>query len=199
MAFFSPMMPIMLPPPPPPPPFFAPPFVPPFVPIPPPLIPNPLIQQQQLRNQRQFVADVRGAAAPWETAPLVAAHKMRLEVSRCSWRVLTLYHQTDKRAARLILASRKFKPGRDGIAGGGIYFADSPQATYRKAHSRGVILRARVNLGNVGVLHKDLNLYKTNYNDVIAQGFDAVVLEGLPSGTEYIVFDPDQIEHVEML
>jgi hypothetical protein len=63
----------------------------------------------------------------------------------------TLYHQTDRASANLILgnvASLDWKIGAGGIAGGGAYFAESPQETLWKARKFGVMLEADVLVGN---------------------------------------------------
>ena len=45
-----------------------------------------------------------------------------------------LYHQTDHPTARIILETQEMKPGSRGRAGGGIYFATTPELTGHKAH-----------------------------------------------------------------
>eukprot|EP00900_Chrysochromulina_parva_P019039 jgi/Chrpa1/27136/Chrysochromulina_OHIO_Genome00023875-RA len=52
-----------------------------------------------------------------------------------------LYHQTDDATAKIIL-KEGMKPGNGGVAGGGIYFATTPELTGHKAHKKGVILEA---------------------------------------------------------
>lgn len=54
----------------------------------------------------------------------------------------TLYHVTSVDAARAIKASGRMLRGSSGLAGGGIYFADSPQDAHRKAHRTGVCVCA---------------------------------------------------------
>ena len=55
-----------------------------------------------------------------------------------------LYHQTDAETAEVILRTQRMKPGSGGLAGGGIYFATTPELTGHKAHKKGVILEATV-------------------------------------------------------
>jgi len=66
--------------------------------------------------------------------------------------VRTLYHQTSPGAGAQILRSG-FRPGRVGYCGGGIYFAETPQATDGKARGpdshKGFIIEAVVDLGRV--------------------------------------------------
>ena len=57
-----------------------------------------------------------------------------------------LYHQTDLPTAKIIL---EMKPGSRGLAGGGIYFATTPELTGHKAHKKGVILEVTVDLGRI--------------------------------------------------
>jgi hypothetical protein len=40
-----------------------------------------------------------------------------------------LYHQTDAETAEVILRTQRMKPGSGGLAGGGIYFATTPELT----------------------------------------------------------------------
>lgn len=62
--------------------------------------------------------------------------------------VTIAYHQTNADAARSIMRSQKFRAGTQGCVGAGMYFARSPEETYPKTTSRGVILAADVRLGN---------------------------------------------------
>ena len=85
------------------------------------------------------------------------------------------------------------KRGSDGFAGGGIYFADSKEATDRKAHSRGTYLQATVNLGRAKVINDRANV---SYTALKAQGFDSVKIVGLASGPEYVVYNWDQVADI---
>jgi len=58
-----------------------------------------------------------------------------------------LYHQTDVATSKIILQTQQMKPGNGGVAGGGIYFATTPELTAHKAQKNGVILEATVALG----------------------------------------------------
>ena len=67
-------------------------------------------------------------------------------------RKVKLYHRTDEVAARSITASQKFKPGKKGMMGAGIYFAQSHADCVGKAQSTGAYLSATVELGRSRVL-----------------------------------------------
>jgi len=58
-----------------------------------------------------------------------------------------LYHQTDKTAALAIIKTNEMRKGTAGLVGGGIYFATTEADTSKKAHSRGMMIKARVWLG----------------------------------------------------
>eukprot|EP00971_Amphidinium_carterae_P140224 2778308-Amphidinium_carterae.1 len=60
-----------------------------------------------------------------------------------------LYHQTSPEVAAIILQSGIMHCGESGLAGGGIYFAETPEHTNHKAKKRGAILECRVSLGRV--------------------------------------------------
>ena len=66
---------------------------------------------------------------------------------------LELYHETSPEAAASILRSQRMYRGSDGLAGGGIYFAESPSEARRKAHQHGAMLRATVRVGRMKVAH----------------------------------------------
>lgn len=110
--------------------------------------------------------------------------------------ILTLYHQTDPETAKLIVDSQVFKPGEVGLAGGGIYFATSPEHTNHKARSRGTILRAKVKLGSVLELSKTGDR-KMNLKKLLAQNKDSVLIRR-ENGIEYVVYVSDQVFDIEI-
>ena len=61
---------------------------------------------------------------------------------------MRLYHCTSYANARKITAEG-FRCGHSGLAGGGIYFAESVDDASRKAHEHGVVLVCDVDLGRV--------------------------------------------------
>jgi len=95
--------------------------------------------------------------------------------------------------AEIILRTQQMKPGIGGLAGGGIYFATTPELTGHKAHKNGVILEATVSLGKVLTLDAtgdpDMTLQKLK-----SMGFDSVcIARAVSSGQEYVVYDPEQV------
>ena len=104
-----------------------------------------------------------------------------------------LYHQTDKKTADIIMKTQQMKPGSGGLAGGGIYFATTPELTGHKAHRHGVILEATVALGKIYTLEAagdpSMTLQKLQ-----SLGFDSVcIARPVSSGHEYVVYDPKQV------
>jgi len=103
-----------------------------------------------------------------------------------------LYHQTDDATAKIIL-KEGMKPGNGGVAGGGIYFATTPELTGHKAHKKGVILEATVDLGRIHTLEADGDPSMTPQK-LKAMGFESVcIARPVSSGHEYVVYDPKQV------
>ena len=98
-----------------------------------------------------------------------------------------LYHQTDPDAATAILASQRMLRGSSGLVGGGIYFADSRNATQLKAHAKGWVIEARVVLGKQLVVQHQL--FGLTGSEVAARGYDSVRVDGRKSGVEYVIYD----------
>ena len=89
------------------------------------------------------------------------------------------------------------KPGSSGLAGGGIYFATSPEHTGHKATKTGVILEATVALGKILTLDANGDPNMT-LQKLEAMGFDSVcIARSVSSGQEYVVYDPDQVLSIE--
>jgi hypothetical protein len=104
-----------------------------------------------------------------------------------------LYHQTDAATANIILRTQHMKPGSSGLAGGGIYFATTPELTGHKAHRTGVILEATVALGRIHTLDANGDPNMT-LQKLKALGFDSVcIARPVSSGQEYVVYDPEQV------
>jgi hypothetical protein len=104
-----------------------------------------------------------------------------------------LYHQTDKKTADIIMKTQHMKPGSGGLAGGGIYFATTPELTGHKAHRHGVILEATVALGKIHTLEAagdpSMTLQKLQ-----SLGYDSVcIARPVSRGQEYVVYDPKQV------
>lgn len=107
---------------------------------------------------------------------------------------MTLYHQTNPEAASAILGSQRMNRGSEGLAGGGIYFAESPAATERKAHQHGVILSATVRLGSIKYLDADGDR-STTFHSLQQEGHDSTRI-ARPGGTEYCVYNSDQVSNI---
>ena len=70
-----------------------------------------------------------------------------------------------------------------GLAGGGIYFAESPSEARRKAHQHGAMKVAHWSASE-------------SHDHLKRQGFDSVKLLGRDSGTEYIMYNWDQVTNI---
>ena len=114
---------------------------------------------------------------------------------RLNTNIKTLYHQTDRPSANEILQSQNMLRGSSGLAGGGIYFAISKEDTNRKAHKKGVFLKCRVKLGNVKKISSNGDNSIT-FSSLQAQGYDSVEIPR-PGGTEYVVYNKDQVYSIE--
>ena len=107
----------------------------------------------------------------------------------------TLYHITD--AGPQIDASGKMQRGTAGAYGGGIYFAGSPQACERKAHSKGWLITARVRLGTALVVQETGN---HSHSSLRAKGCDSVYAPDGPQGgaAEYVVYNHGQVDVISV-
>ena len=104
-----------------------------------------------------------------------------------------LYHQTDQETADIIMATQHMKPGFSGLAGGGIYFATTPELTHHKAHRHGVILEATVALGGIHILDAAGDSSMT-LQRLKSLGCNSVCISRpVSSGLEYVVYDPKQV------
>ena len=105
---------------------------------------------------------------------------------------MRLYHCTSYAHARKITAEG-FRCGHSGLAGGGIYFAESVDDASRKAHEHGVVLVCDVDLGRVMAVgfNGDPNL---RISRLKAMGYDSVRIPR--KGTEYCVYEPHRVRVV---
>ncbi|CAJ1432604.1 unnamed protein product [Effrenium voratum] len=106
-----------------------------------------------------------------------------------------LYHQTSPAAAETILRSQKMLAGNSGLAGGGIYFAETKEATNQKAHQRGAFLRATVHLGRVKEVNRSAE--STTLSSLKREGYDSVKILGRASGAEYVVYSWGQVTDIQ--
>jgi hypothetical protein len=106
----------------------------------------------------------------------------------------TLYHQTSHDCAASILSSQQMNRGCPGLAGSGIYFAESPPETKQKATKKGVVLQAVVRLGRVKDVYggqRDIT-----FRQLQREGYDSVRILGRASGIEYVVYNRDQVRNI---
>lgn len=95
------------------------------------------------------------------------------------------------------------KPGTTGYAGGGIYFADNPEATYRKACNKGTVLQCEIHLGRVqeaqlnvdySVCNGHANHDHTGEHVWLQPGYDTINITSL-HGHEVVVYEPERVKH----
>ena len=86
--------------------------------------------------------------------------------------------------------------GSSGLANGGIYFAVNKGDTNHKAHKKGVLLKCRVKLGKVKRISSSGDSSIT-FNSLLNQGYDSVEIPR-PGGTEYVVYNKDQVYGIEV-
>ena len=98
--------------------------------------------------------------------------------SRCGGNTRVLYHQTDEASAHAILSSQRMLRGSAGLAGG-------------------VVLRCTVELGRVKTLGSSGDASAT-FASLRQEGYDSVCIVGRSSGTEYAVYNYDQIRRIEL-
>jgi len=110
---------------------------------------------------------------------------------RLDGNVKTLYHQTDEAGSRAI-RQEGFRRGESGIAGPGIYFAESAADTNHKAHHKGIMLTNDVRLGRVKRIQPEGDRSIT-FSSLQREGYDSVMIPR-PGGTEYVVYNRDQAE-----
>lgn len=133
---------------------------------------------------------------PKDPVVIVGQVSKRNRQERLKKYVKTLYHQTSPEAAKAIIASQQFRLGASGYAGGGIYFTDDAETTNYKAHSKGVVIKADVLLGNAKTIYgKDESI---TFDKLLREGFDSIFLIR-PTGAEYVVYNSDQVRNVRKL
>ena len=127
-----------------------------------------------------------------ESKVMTDVTKKDYSVSGFEGLILMLYHVTDIGSARAIEASQKMIPGKDGMLGAGIYFADSEEEAARKTHHKGVILKCLVRVGRIMVLTREHNHGITS--DMLARlGVDSIKGVEYNTGSEYVVYKSEQV------
>eukprot|EP00971_Amphidinium_carterae_P047395 933977-Amphidinium_carterae.1 len=87
--------------------------------------------------------------------------------------------------------------GKRGLAGGGIYFAESAWDTDHKAHKKGAILECRVRLGRVKML-PFVGDSSITYESLRRERCDSVCVQR-HNGLEYVVYNPEQVRPLRNL
>lgn len=82
------------------------------------------------------------------------------------------------------------------FAGGGIYFATTPEDANRKAKNHGALLTCRVNLGNLKTISEDGDTSLT-FSKLLNEGYDSVLIRRV-RGVEYVVYNYDQVQILEV-
>mmetsp|Transcript_10546 Transcript_10546/g.19151 ORF Transcript_10546/g.19151 Transcript_10546/m.19151 type:complete len:247 (-) Transcript_10546:18-758(-) len=108
-----------------------------------------------------------------------------------------LYHQTSAEVASAILESGNMHCGNRGLAGGGIYFAETPEHTDHKAKKKGAVLECAVRLGRVKRLSAGGDKSIT-YESLKEEGYDSVCI-ARRNGLEYVVYDSAQVTPMRQL
>lgn len=106
-----------------------------------------------------------------------------------------LYHKTS--CGSMIWDSGKMLRGSDGAVGGAIYFAEDAATCDRKAESRGWVVKARVLTGKTKVVTSS-DMKKYTYAELYDQGYDSIRLIGFSSGVEFVVYNMDQVEILDI-
>ena len=108
--------------------------------------------------------------------------------------VKTLFHATTPPNAQSILM-QGFICGSNGIAGGGIYFAETEADAHRKAHRHGAMLMCGVEIGRQLEIQYQGNAQARQR--MIDGGYDSVKVPR--NGTEHVVYDPRKVKSVVWL
>ena len=106
----------------------------------------------------------------------------------------TLYHVTTPHNAECILRYG-FMCGSQGLAGGGIYFAETQSDANRKAHRNGALLRCQVDLGRQLAISSSGD--SQAQQKMIDGGYQSVTIPR--NGTEHVVYDPRRVTSVVRL
>jgi hypothetical protein len=103
--------------------------------------------------------------------------------------VMTLYHSTGHENAKQIL-QYGFHCGSNGIAGGGIYFAESQADAHRKAHRHGAMFECEVEIGRqLEIQHQG---DQQAQQKMIDGRYDSVKV--LRNGNEHVIYNPEQVK-----
>lgn len=116
-----------------------------------------------------------------------------------------LKHRTSLRVGEIVRETREMKPGREGVLGAGVYFAENEAATEKKtrvaagADGDYAMITATVDLGRCRIVDLGEREWRMicdggfKPDTLRRQGFDSVG-SNFNSGWEYVVFDPKRIQ-----
>jgi len=111
---------------------------------------------------------------------------------------MTLYHQTGMNIGPLILANG-FKPGTRGWCGGGIYFAETKEATFTKAigadSHTGYMIEAKVAMGRLKHMPTTCDTRMTGAK-LESMGYDSITFNP-GDGPEFIVYNKSRVLSVQ--
>jgi hypothetical protein len=155
-------------------------------------------QQQQMQQQMAMQQQMQQQQQQMQQQQQQMQQQQQQMQQQLALSGTKLYHQTDSATANIIIQTQKMKPGSGGLAGGGIYFATTPELTSHKAHKKGVILEATVALGRIHTLEAagdpTMTLQKLN-----SLGYNSVcIARAVSSGQEYVVYDPKQVSAIRV-
>eukprot|EP01084_Bolivina_argentea_P256733 432349_1 len=110
-------------------------------------------------------------------------------------KIMTLYHVTDEKCAESIFTENMMKCGSKGMFGGGIYFAESAYDAHHKAKRSGVLITAKVFVGNEYTVKNQFDGF-FDFPTLQQLGFDSVYApNGAGSGAvERVVYSSDQVQ-----
>jgi hypothetical protein len=112
---------------------------------------------------------------------------------------MRLYHMTSIESAVSILRAQEMHPGSHGLCGPGIYFAADPNVLDQKAHQKGVILSAQVDLGRVMLAQKSHVHAGEDWAAILDhRGFDSVKCTEIRSGDEYVIYDAQRVKSIAL-
>mmetsp|Transcript_21610 Transcript_21610/g.33807 ORF Transcript_21610/g.33807 Transcript_21610/m.33807 type:complete len:199 (+) Transcript_21610:192-788(+) len=154
-------------------------------------------QSQSVGQQPRQISNIQVEVPPCLCEVVHVEHEELTRTERAQANTKILFHQTSEESAGRILADQRMLRGQDGLAGGGIYFALTREATNHKAQSHGVVLRCKVALGNVLEVSPEGDSSIT-FTNLQQHGHDSVLIPR-GGGTEYVIYNWDQVLSIERL
>jgi hypothetical protein len=128
---------------------------------------------------------------PRQLPPSIAGLSRTERISRMFVRA---FHCTSREAATAIVETQTFRRGMGGLAGGGMYFADTVEDAQRKARQRGVTLEATVYLGQPHIVPPNGD-GTISFAKLQTMAKDSVIIPRA-NGNEYVVYSSDQVSDI---